>query len=137
VLTRLDVIDGIESSVALLANDGKRMVQIRMRPGAKVTRVVEEVQRALRAAIQEKTPVQLEDKAADALGPNQDWLTIGQLKELAATEASSSRKGYWLLALVVLAALGAFLIWRRRRQKSVRQRSGVRLNSRGLRIAAS
>jgi hypothetical protein len=132
VLTRLDGIDGIESSTALLANDGKRMVQIRIRPGVKEIKIIEEVRRTLLAEVPDKTPVPLEFKSAGPFVQKQDWLTIGQLKELAAMEENSSLRsymGYWLLALAGLVALGAFLIWLRRRQKGLRQRSGVRLNS--------
>jgi hypothetical protein len=137
VLTRLDAIDGIESSSALLADDGKRMVQIRIRKGVKVSKVVEEVQSVLRAEVQDKTPVQLEAKSADAAGPKQDWLTIGQLNAVATMEESSSRRfdmGYLLLALAVFLALGAFLFWLLRRQRAARQRSEVRLHSPDFRI---
>jgi hypothetical protein len=131
VLTRLNAIDGVESSSALLANDGNRMVQIRIRPGARVTKVVEEVRRALRAEVPNETPVQLEGKSADAFGLKQDWLTLSQLNALAAEEESSSPrfdKGYLLLALTVLIAFCAFLFWLLRHQRSVRQRSEVRLD---------
>ena len=90
MLTRLNAIDGVASSFALLADDGKRMVQIRIRPGVKATKVVEEVQRTLRAEVpQHETPVQLEGKSAAVFGAKQEWLTIGQLKEIVATEESS------------------------------------------------
>jgi hypothetical protein len=131
VLTRLNAIDGVQSSSALLANDGKRLVQIRLRPGAKETKVVEEVQRALRAEIQQDTAVKLEGKSADAAGREQDWRTIGQLNALASLEDSSARrfdKGAWLLALPVFSALGAFLVWLLRRQRPVRPSSEVRLD---------
>ena len=131
MLTRLDAIDGVASSSALLANDGKRLVQIRIRPGAKESQVVEEVQKALRAEVQHETPAQLESKSADAAGPEQDWRTISQLNALAATEESSSRpfdQGHWLLALALLIALVAFLFWLLRRQRAVRQGSKVRLD---------
>jgi hypothetical protein len=130
VLTQLNAIDGVQSSSALLANDGNRMVQIRLRPGAKGTKVVEEVRRALRAEVPNETPVPLEGKSADAFGLKQDWLTISQLNALAMEESSSRwfDKGYWLLALTVLIALCAFLFWLRRRQRSVHQRSEVRLD---------
>jgi hypothetical protein len=130
VLTRLNAIDGVESSSALLANHGNRMVQIRIRPGARLTKVVEEVRRALRAEVQNETPVPLEGKSADAFGRKQDWLTIRQLNALAMEESSSRRfgKGYLLLALSVLIVLCAFLFWLLRRQRTVRQRSEVRLD---------
>lgn len=140
MLTRLSEIDGIQSSSALLANDGNRLVQIRIRPGAKETKVVEEVRKALRAEVQHKTPTQLQGKAADAVGRKQDWLTISQLNTLAATEESSAPRfdqGHWLLAVAVLIALAAFLLWLHRRRRTVRQRSAVRLDSPKLPMAAS
>jgi hypothetical protein len=130
VLTRLNAIAGVQSSFALLADDGNRLVQIRIRPGAKAAKVVEEVQRALRAEVQNATPVQLESKPAEAFGPKQDWLTLNQLNTLAAMEEASSQgfdKDYLLLALMVLLALCAFLFWLLRRQRSVRQSSEVQL----------
>ncbi len=129
VLTRLNAISGIQSSAALLANDGKRMIQIKIRPGAKATQVLQEVQKALRAEVQKETPVQVEGKSAEALGPKQDWLSISQLNELAREESSSPQfdMRYWLLALIVLIALCVFLFWLVRRQKSVRQSSELRL----------
>jgi hypothetical protein len=138
VLTRLDAIDGVENSFALLADDGNRMVQITIRPGAKVTKVVEEVRRALRAEVQERTPVQLENKPVDALGPKQNWLTIGQLQALATEESSPQRfdMRYSLLALTMFFALCAFLYWLLRR-RSARQRSAIRLNAPHLPIVAS
>lgn len=140
MLTRLNAIDGVESSSALLANDGSRMVQIRFRPGAKVTKVAEEVRSVLRAEVSDKTPAQLQGKSADAVNLKQDWLTISQLNTIAATEESSSPrfdKGYWLLALTVFIALCAFLFWLLRRQRIARQRSELRLDSPDLPIAAS
>ena len=129
VLTRLNAIAGVQSSSALLAIDGNRMIQIKIRPGAKATQVLEEVRKALRAEVQNATPVQLEGKSAGALAPKQDWLTINQLNALAMEENSSPGfdRGYWLLALAVLIALCAFLFWLVRRQRSDRQRSEVRL----------
>ncbi len=105
------------------------MIQIKIRPGAKATQVLEEVRKALRAEVQNATPVQLEGKSAGALAPKQDWLTINQLNALAMEENSSPGfdRGYWLLALAVLIALCAFLFWLVRRQRSDRQRSEVRL----------
>lgn len=131
MLTRLNAIDGVQSSSALLANDGKRLVQISIRPGVKETQVVEEVQRALRAEVPHETPARLESKSVDAVGREQDWQTISQLNTLAATEESSSRsfdQGYWLLALAVIIALGASLFWLLRRQRRVRPGSEGWLN---------
>jgi len=132
VLTRLNAIDGVQSSSALLANDGKRLVQISVRPGAKETRVVEEVQKALRAEVHHETPTQLRGKSADTAGQEQDWLTISQLNSLAAMEETSSQrldKRYLLLAITVVTALGAFVSWLLRRQRSVRHRGEIRLDS--------
>ncbi len=140
MLTRLNAIDGVQSSSALLANDGKRLVQIRLRPGVKETQVVEAVQKVLRAEVQQETPAQLESKSAAAAGREQDWRTINQLNALAAVEESSPRpfdKGYWLLALPVLIALGALLCWLLRRQRAVSQKSGARLDLSDPPIATS
>jgi hypothetical protein len=140
VLTRLNAIDGVQSSSALLPNDGKRLVQIRIRRGAKETKVVEEVQKTLRAEIHHETPTQLQGKSADAVGRTQDWLTINQLNSLAATEETSSPqldKGYLLLAVTVLLALGAFFSWFLRWQRGVRQGGDVRLGSPTPPIAGS
>ena len=118
MLTRLNAIDGVQSSSALLANDGKRLVQISMRPGVKETQVIEAVQSALRAEVPHEAPAKLVSKSADAVGREQDWQTIGQLNTLAAVEESSSRsfdRGYWLLALAGIFALSAFLFWLLRR----------------------
>jgi hypothetical protein len=131
VLTRLSEIDGVQSSSALLADDGKRLVQVSLRPGTKETKVVEEVQRALRAAVQHETPTQLQGKSAVAVGLKQDWLTISQLNTLAAMDESSSRRfdtGYLLLAFTAFLALGVVILWLLRRRRSVRQGSGVRLD---------
>jgi hypothetical protein len=108
------------------------MVQIRIRPGVKETEVVEKVRSLLRAEFQHETPAQLERKSADAVGLKRDWLTISQLNALAAREESSWRRfdqGYLLLALTVFIALGAFLLWLLRRQRTARQRSDIRLDS--------
>lgn len=130
MLTRLNEIDGVASSSALLADNGNRMVQIRIRPGANATKVVEAIRSALRAEIPDKTPALLQDKSAYAVGRKQNWLTIGQLNAIAAREESSpqrSDKGYWLLALTVFLALCAFLFWLLRRQRRVNA-SGVSAN---------
>jgi hypothetical protein len=121
VLTRLDGIDGVESALALLANDGSRKIQIKIREGANVSKVVQEVQKVLRAEVPEKTPVQVESKSVEASGLNQDWLTIGQLNTLAMEESSSRRfdVGYWSLALALFIALCAFLFWLFRRKRAV------------------
>jgi hypothetical protein len=128
VLTRLNAVAGVQSSSALLANDGKRMIQIKIRPGAKVTQVLEEVRKTLRAEVQKETPVQVEGKSAEAFGPKQDWLTISQLNELAMEESSSPQfdMGYLFLALLVLIALCAFLLWSLRRRRSEQQQTEVR-----------
>jgi LPXTG-motif cell wall-anchored protein len=140
VLTRLNGIDGVESSSALLADDGSRMVQITIRRGAKVTKVVAEVQKALRAEVPDKTPVPLESKSVKASGLNQDWLTVGQLNTLAAMKEISSPEsdnGYWLLGLAGVLALGAFFFWFLRRKRTARQRSKAHLGSPVLPIASS
>lgn len=128
VLTRLNAIAGVQSSSALLANDGKRMIQIKIRPGAKAAQVLQEVQKALRAEVQKETPVQVEGKSAEAFGPKQDWLTINQLNELAREESSSSQfdMQYVLLALLFLIALCTFLLWPLRRRRSEQQQREVR-----------
>jgi hypothetical protein len=129
VLTRLNGLDGVVSSSALLADDGRRMVQITIRPGANLTSVTQKVQSVLRAKVQSETPSLLESKSADAVQLKPDWLTLDQLNTIVATEEASSRRfdwGYWLLGLTVFVALGAFLVWFLRRSRSVRQRSEVR-----------
>ncbi len=106
----------------------------------KETQVVEAVQKVLRAEVQQETPAQLESKSAAAAGREQDWRTINQLNALAAVEESSPRpfdKGYWLLALPVLIALGALLCWLLRRQRAVSQKSGARLDLSDPPIATS
>jgi hypothetical protein len=130
VLTRLNAIAGVQSSSALLADDGNRMVQIRIQPGAKAAKVVEEVQRALRAEVPSAAPVQLQGKSAGEFRAQQDWLTINQLTALAAMEDRSPQGfdlDYLLLALIVLIALCAFFFWLLRRRRNARQRSEVRL----------
>ncbi|HZU34964.1 MAG TPA: hypothetical protein VFA18_03595 [Gemmataceae bacterium] len=112
MLTRLNAIDGVQSSSALLANDGNRIVQITIRPGANASSVIEKVQTVLHAEVPNGSPVRLGKSVA--LGQKQDWLTIGQLNALAALDESPSRPfhmGYWLLALTVLIALAAFGFW--------------------------
>lgn len=126
MLTRLNQIDGIESSSALLAEDGNRIIQVRVRKGAQASQVVEKVRSALRAEVQDQTPVQLEGKSADAVGKKQDWLTVSQLTAIAAKEESSPQRfetGYWLLALLVFLALFAFLYRLLCRKRNVRQRN--------------
>lgn len=122
MLTRLNAIDGVAGSSALLAKDGNRMVQISIKKTANTSKVVEEIQKALRAEVHEETPVQVEGKSVEALGQERDWLTVGQLNEQA-REASPSRrfaKELWWLALAGFVAVGAFLVWLLRRQKSPR-----------------
>ncbi len=105
------------------------MIQVRIRPGAQATKVVEEVQKALRAEVPNQTPVQLEARTVATLGPKQEWLTISQLNALAAMEESSPGqfdKGYLLFALAGLIALGVFLFWLLRRHRSNQQQSEVR-----------
>ncbi len=128
VLTRVNAISGVASSSALLANDGKRMIQIKIRPGAKVSQVLEEVQKALRAEVQKETPMQVQGKSAEEFGPKQDWLTVSQLNELATEESSSPQfdMGYLFLALFVLIALCTFLLWPLRRRRSEQQQTTVR-----------
>ncbi len=124
MLTQLNGIDGVTSSSALLADNGNRIVQIRIQPGRQATKVLEKARSVLRAEIPDKTPVQLETKSVAAVGLKQDWLTIGQLNELTTMEESSPPrfdKSYWLLALAVFLALGAFLYWLLRRKRTVRQ----------------
>lgn len=126
MLTRLNQIDGIESSSALLAEDGNRIIQVRVRKGAKATQVVDKVQSILREEVHDQTPVQLEGKSADAVGQKQDWLTVSQLSAIAASEGSSSRRfaqGNWWLVLAVVLALCAFLFWLLRRKRNIRQRN--------------
>jgi hypothetical protein len=121
VLTQLNAIAGVQSSSALLADNGNRMVRIMIRPGANANHVMEEVQRTLRAAVPNQTPARVKDKSAAALGPQQAWLTTSQLNALATIEESPPRQshlGYWLLALSVLIALGVFLCWRLRHQRN-------------------
>lgn len=129
VLTRLDAIAGVESSSALLADDGKRMIQIRMRSGANATQVLEEIQRTLRAEVPTETPVRLQGNAAAEFGPQQEWLTLAQLNALAEEESppQQSDKVYWLLVFLVVLALCAFLFWLVRRQRHAHARSEIRL----------
>jgi hypothetical protein len=140
VLTQLNGIDGIQGSSALFEDDGRRLVQIEVRPGATVPNVVEKVRSVLRAEVRSDTPSQLEGKSAEGLERKPDWLTLGQLNTIATTEEGSSRRfdiGYWLLALGVFGVLGISLLWLLRRKRSVRRRSKVRLASPDLPFAAS
>lgn len=124
MLTQLNGIDGVASSAALLADNGNRMVQIQIHPGKQATKVLEQVRSALRAEVPDKTPVQVATRSVAVIGRKQDWLTLGQLNELAATAESAPPpfdKSYWLLALPVFLALGAFLYWLLRRKRTVRQ----------------
>ena len=122
MLTRLNAIDGVAGSSALLAKDGNRMVQIDIKKTANMSKVVEEVQKALRVEVHEETPVQVEGKSVEAVEQAHDWLTVGQLNEQAREARPSRRfaKELWLLALAGLVALGASLVWLLRRQKNAR-----------------
>jgi hypothetical protein len=122
VLARLNAIDGVESSSASVGNPEGSLVRVSLRPGANPGKIAAEVQRVLREAVRERSPVALPHPAATAALQQKEWLDPKQLADLADTELSTSedRAAVWIVALflgALMVVLGLFG-WRhlRRRQ---------------------
>jgi hypothetical protein len=129
VLARLNGIDGVESSSASVGNPEGALVRVSVRPGADPAKIAVEVQRVLRDAVKDGSPVPLTSPAAAAALQQKEWLNPKQLTDLAATEpvtsesrgpvTSERRAPVLLVALLggaLVVVLGLFG-WRHLRQR--------------------
>jgi hypothetical protein len=115
VLARLNQIDGVESTNAILGIEGGALVRVNLRPGADPAKVAKQVQRDLREQVPERTLEPVGAQTATAALQRNEWLDSGRLADIAAREMGpSERRTSILLALVfVVISVGLYLLGRR------------------------
>ena len=116
VLAQVNQLAGVAASYS---SESGGLVRVTLRRGANAAFVAAEVQRLLRAHVNDRTPVQLGPPDAAAQVTANQWRDAGRVSALAAIEEAKSEEpaaGRWLL--LALACLAGALVllgcWRRR-----------------------
>jgi hypothetical protein len=114
VLTRLDLIDGVECS---FINEPGDLIRLSLRPGADPARVAGSARRVLRQMVQDRVPVLSGKREAAAALQREQWRDKSRAAEPGTAEPGSSVSPappvwpLWPVLLLGCLALGLGLVW--------------------------
>jgi hypothetical protein len=120
VLARLDQIDGVDRS---FVNRSGTLIRLSLRPGSDVEKVAEESARVLSEGDADRIPGRLaEGDAREALRA-EEWRDQAQVAELSTIEVRTLALRLSLALLLLGAAVGLAVYWRRRRKAGAAARA--------------